>query len=299
MQRELRAILGTAFACEDDPAALAGELYGRCYMRSILDPAPPTGDTPAEDLNGILAAANGSRGEWVHGWTIEQVLDDGRILARRNGAVRAFLPGEYITQRGIGMGVKEGIEIAVYPAPGSAAIQESFYFAFGEAVAEYETGSTVRIYWNVRSEGVARLMEAVTGEFNRFQVPFRFKCLNRTSLFPRRDAAVLYIDRRFYPIAALLVESIRCQVVSHLNAGTPLFTKRLAHGLALAEDPGDSFGKHRCTILAQAMAASRGRAVQDRLVEVARQFAQRGLSLDAPWLNAGSPGGYEYPFPTA
>ena len=68
----------------------------------------------------------------------------------------------------------------------------------------------------------------------------------------------MYIDRRYYPIAALLVESIYGGVRPWLNASTPLFAKPLARGLALAEDPGDSFGKHRCTILAGAMAASRG-----------------------------------------
>jgi hypothetical protein len=95
------------------------------------------------------------------------------------------------------------------------------------------------------------------------------------------------------------VETVHGEVLPWLSRSTPLFTRQLAHGLALAEDPGDSFGKHRCAILAGAMEASRGRAVEERLAEVRRHFEERGLSLDAPWLNAGSCGQYEYPISTA
>jgi hypothetical protein len=294
MTAELSAILSAGLPSQDDAAKLSGILYNRCYIRCILDPAEEVRPVAA-DLTGILAAANRGRAIWVEGWRIEQVLDDGRIVARRNGTERAFQPGEYITHRGIGAGPKEGAAIVVYVAPGSSELQESFYHAMGESVADFESQSVVRIYWNIQAEGAPRLMESLTREFNRYQIPFRFKCLNNASHFPRRDAAVLYIESRFYPIAARLVESIHRDVLPWLNAGTPLFARRLGHGLALAEHPGDSFGKHRCEILAAAMAASQGSPVEDRLAEVRRHFEQRGLSWDAPWLNANSSGAYEYP----
>jgi hypothetical protein len=298
MTAEISAILSAGLPSQDDAAKLSDILYSRCYTRSILN-ASEDSRAPATDLTAVLAAANRGRAIWVEGWRIEQVLDDGRIVARRNGAERTFLPGEYITYRGIGTGPKEGTAITVFVPPGSSEIQDSFYYGFGESVPEYESGSVVRIYWNIQAEGAPRLMEALTREFNRFQVPFRFKCLNNASDFPRRDAAVLYIERRHYPIAALLVESIHGEVLPWLNASTPLFTKPLGHGLALAEDPGESFGKHRCNILAEAMAASSGKVVEDRLAEVRLHFERRGLSLDAPWLNANSPGEYDYPFRAA
>jgi len=147
------------------------------------------------------------------------------------------------------------------------------------------------------AEGAARLMEAVTRDFNRFQVPFQFKCGTRAAHYPRRDAAVLYLHGRYYAIAVLLVERVHLELRAWLNAGTPLFARRLADGLGFAEDPGDSFGKHRCKILAAAMAVTRGKPAEERLQEVRRQFERRGLSLDQPWLNPGSVGRYEFPFP--
>jgi hypothetical protein len=187
----------------------------------------------------------------------------------------------------------------VYVPPGSAEIQDSFYYTFGETVADSESQTVLRIYWNIQPAGAPKLTEALTREFNRYQVPFRFKILNNESHYPRRDAAVLYIGRRYYPIAALLVESIHGEVLPWLNESTPLFTRPLAWGLAFAEDPGDSFGKHRCAILAAAISATRGSPMEGRFAELRRGFDRQGLSLDTPWLNANSSGDCEYPFPTA
>jgi hypothetical protein len=45
------------------------------------------------------------------------------------------------------------------------------------------------------------------------------------------------------------------------------------------------------------MAATPGKPVEERLQQVRLQFERRGLSLDRPWLNAGSPDRYQFPFP--
>jgi hypothetical protein len=296
MLTELTAVL-TADLPSQDEAKLAVHLYLHCYIRSILDSSTP--EEPAADLTPALAAANRGRALWIEGWRVAQMLDDGRIVASRNGFDRTFLPGEYIAYRGIGTGLKEGCAITVYVAPGSAEIQDSFYYAFGETVADSESQTVLRFYWNIQPAGAYRLMEALTREFNRYQVPFRFKIINNASHFPRREAAVLYIGRRYYPIAALLVESIHTEVLPWLNDSTPLFTRPLARGLAFAEDPGDSFGRHRCAILAAALFATRGNPVDGRFSELRRGFDRQGLSFETPWLNASSSGVYEYPFPTA
>src|SRR5581483_821112 len=113
MLEELAAILSAALPAEDDAAKLADVLYQRCYTRFILDPAGEERPEP-ESLTEALAAANRSRATWVEGWTVQQKLEDGRIVARRGDAERTFLPGEYITRRGMGVGAKEGTPISVY-----------------------------------------------------------------------------------------------------------------------------------------------------------------------------------------
>lgn len=293
---ELKAIFAADLPERHDPAKLAVVLYNRCYTVSIFDPPAPA--AASTDLTPSLAAANQSQATWDEGWKIDQVLDAGRILARKGGAARAFLPGEYLTHRGIGSGPEAGARVSIFIPPACADLQPGYYYAFGETVGEFEEGEqTVRFFWNVTREGAPVLMEAVTRDFNRFQIPFRFKCSNQASDYPRQDAAVLYLHARYYPIAALVLESLHARVRHALEPGTPLFTKRLADGLGFAEDPGESFGENRSKILAAAMAATQDQAADERIRELRRQFEQRGLSPDRPWLNAGSVDRYEFPFP--
>ncbi len=292
------AILAADLPGQEHAGRLAKVLYRRCYMHSILDaPAADDSERNDGDLTSVLSAANTGRAAWDEGWRIDQILEEGRILARKGGAARSFLPGEYLTHRGLGLGPEAGKAVSIFLPAGSSDIQPGFYHAFGDTAGPFEEGEgTLRFYWNISMEGAPLLMEAITREFNRFQIEFQFKCGTRALHYPRRDAAVLYVNRRDYGIGALLAERVRERLKTWLEAGTPLFARQLAPGLGFAEDPGDSFGRHRCRILAEGMAATTGKPAEERLEEVRRQFERRGLSLDRPWLNAGSADGYEFPF---
>ena len=299
MRRQLEAVMAAEWPRMEDTAKLGRLLCDRCYNHSILDPAPPK-ITGSEDLLPSLIAANQSRPAWEDGWTIDQRLEDGAVLARKGRAARSFLPGEYITSHGLDRGPDPDDAIRVFIAPGSPDLQNAFYFAFSEAIEELGAYvPTLRVYWNIAPEGVTLLMETLTREFNRFQVPFRFKCLRHVAHYSRRDPAILYVSRRSYPIVAMLIEKIYPTVRPWLRGAVPLFTKPVAQGLGFAEDPGDSFGSHRSRILAEAVTRSHGQPVAQRLDELGRQFEQRGISPDTPWLGPGSPESYEFPFPAA
>ena len=295
---ELTVILKADWSAHRDLSKLAVALYNRCYASCILDGPPAEATRVADDLTPALIAANCGRPSWDEGWRIDQLLDGGSILARKAGAARSFLPGEFLTHRGIGSGPEPTAKISIFVPVGSTELQAGYYYAFSETVSDFDESEwTVRLYWNVTREGAPRLMEAITRDFNRFQIPFRFKCANKSSDYPRRDAAVLYVHARYYPIAASVAESIHEQVRAGLNVDTPLFTRRLADGLALSEDPGESFGENRMRILAAAILACRGQGVEQHIEELRRQFEQRGLSFEQPWLNSGSIDRYPFPYP--
>ena len=82
-----------------------------------------------------------------------------------------------------------------------------------------------------------------------------------------------------------------------------MFTKRLAPGLALAEEPAgpaDSFGTHRCGLLAEAIIRAyeqKTEAIHSRMEVLAACFDEEGLSLHTPFLNAGSVDDYHFPPP--
>jgi hypothetical protein len=196
----------------------------------------------------------------------------------------------------VGSGPAAGAMVNIFVPPSSTDLQPEYYYAFSETVSEFaEAERVVRFFWNVSKDGAPLLMETITREFNRFQIPFRLKCGRHESSYPRRDAAVLYIHARYYPIAALVLEPVHDNLRPWLDRATPLFSKHLAEGLGFAEDPGESFGENRMRILAAAMTATRAKPIEERLNELRRQFEQRDLSLDQPWLNPGSVDCYDFP----
>jgi len=200
------------------------------------------------------------------------------------------------------------------PAAGAAAFarvereswtaQPGFYFAFGRELgdAEDEHG-LLRFYWNLRSpDDAPELVRAVTRALNRFEIPFRLKCPIHPPAYRRIDTAVLYVARRHFRITAGRLADVHGSLADRLDPEVPLMTKRLARGLALAEDPGggESFGTHRCRVLAESLwDAHRAGAVDEetRDEHVRAGFRRHGLDPDRPYLDPRSRDVYEFPFP--
>jgi hypothetical protein len=281
---------------EEDPGDLARWLYEHCYTKSILAPDDEP-DAEIEDLVSLLAASNHSRAGWEQGWTIDQVLAGGRMLARKNGHARTFAAGEYISSRGPGAGPESEGPVVVFRVSESRTLQPSYYYAFSETICPFEEDTgMLRYYWNIRAAHAPMLMACATRGLNRFQIPFHMKFPVKESSYGRRDAVVLYSHCWYYSITAMVLESVYADIADHLRPETPLFTKELAPGLGIAEDPGESFGQHRCRILAQCLLDHRGQTVDEKLHAFKEAFSQRGFSLDSPWLNAGSANEYRFPF---
>jgi len=294
-------------AAQENPlvATLRNCLYASCYCKPFpaksgaAVPASPV--LPPRDLGAELSAANSGRPRWDTGWQIARIETSGQVIAQKSGKQRAVWPGEFLTFDGPGVPPRPGSQISVYFPHESRTMQPGFYFAFSEAESDPadETRLT-RFYWNLREEGAVPLTNWVTQTLNRFQVPFRYKCMTISGQFERLDAAVLYVSKKFFRISAELIASGRETLKAFLLPETPLFTRKLAPGLAFAEDPGngESFGMNRCRILAEGIwsAASKGLSKEgERMQEVARHFAQYGLSFDRIHLNAQSADFYDTP----
>ncbi|MBV8729106.1 MAG: hypothetical protein JO336_04790 [Acidobacteriia bacterium] len=289
--------LGCATAAEAE-ARLRDLLYERCYMRRLntdaRSPAMSNGNT---SLLNELRSANHGRARWQSGWRIESVLNGNWITAGRDGLTRTFAPGEFITKEGPGMPLRVGAAVDVYFAVESEYMQPGFYFAFGETVSdEWDNGCLLRFYWHLEPAGAALLLASISSRLNRFQVPYRFKCLIAPGAYIRADSAVLFVPRRCFQVVARLLRDTRRSIASHLRTEAPLFTKSLAHGLAFAEDPGaaQSFGMHRCGVLAQSMCevASNGKGLARAALEEALE--RKGVSVITPYLNPGSADIYDF-----
>jgi hypothetical protein len=288
------------FSSEADAQVKLGDLlYDRCYMRRINAPPPPlSSGRGGESLLADLQSANASRARWQKGWQILTVHNSGWIAAERDSLKRTFAPGEYVTKEGPGMPLRVGGTAEVYFAAESLHMQPGFYFAFGETVVdESDDAPLLRFYWHLEAGGAPALLHSVSTLLNRFQVPYRFKCLTNAAAYVRADCAVVFIPRRWYQIAARLLRETRRSIAAHLRSNVPLFAKPLADGLGFAEDPGggQSFGMHRCAALARAICGAAA-ANQGALsaTEVEKGLSAQGVSPSFPYLNPGSVDIYDF-----
>jgi hypothetical protein len=277
-------------------AALQAELYMTVYNRRFTG-QPPAIHAAFSNLTDELSRANAGRERWDHGWQVYEAAPNGVVQAHKHGKAQLFYPGQYQAlgaAPGAQPALQTGAFVNVYLAKEMRFFQDGFYIVLGEQVQPwYEQVTLVRLYWNVNPEGSVALVRDVTQRFNRFQVPFRFKCLSYRELYDRFDAGVLFVGRRQWDITALLAAEIYEKVKDHLAPDTPLFAKRLAPGLALAEDPGngESFGTSRCRIVAEGLWSAYARGLQSeaaRIEDISAAFARAGVPSDRPWLSPGS-----------
>jgi hypothetical protein len=175
----------------------------------------------------------------------------------------------------------------------SLTLQNGMYFAFGEHAADQpEHRSLLRWYWSVRAKGAPELVHRLSRALNQLQIPFRSKCPVYPRAFERADSFVLFTPRRHFAQVAEVAIETSTQIKEHLRSPSPIFTKPLAAGLAIAHDPddGQSFGISRARLVSQAIldAARHGR--QDDLARwdsLVQTFAHAGLSIERPHLNPG------------
>ena len=304
IERILQSLAGTPeplAARFESPTQLQHHLYVTCFCR----PLGSNGGAPVSSgsLLDELSRANAGVDLWDAGWEIAEVLPTGGIRATKDGWTRAFWPGEFVSFEGPGVAPRPGVRVTAFFPRQSTGTQAGYYFAFGNTPEEdLDDNGLIRFYWAVESRGAATLIRAATERLNRFHVPFRLKMPLDGSLYQRLDAAVLSVHKRFYPICSRLLPPVHAGVRERLATGTPLFTKRFAAGVGLAEDTGgqESFGMNRCRILAEAIwnaAREDSLASASRVDAVAQYFALQGLDLARPYLNPGSVD--QYPIPEA
>lgn len=147
----------------------------------------------------------------------------------------------------------------------------------------------VRLYWNLRADGAVPFVAAATRALNAAGAAFRLKVLHDPAAFTRCDAAVVYLARDDYPALSTLLLGLHAELAAYLSPRVPVFTATLAPGLGFAEDPGtgESFGEHRCALMAEALVTAAETGAPP-LEAIGKRFARAGLDLDAPHLGPAS-----------
>lgn len=291
---------------------LRGFLYGIYYngsMRSALA-LDGEGNSLALDLEnntflGLdlgfyerLHNSNCGEGYFDSDWAITKEEPDGSLVVTKGGLRLHIQRNKHF--QAVEKAALIGDSVAIRLPKNR--VQNGFYMAVGNAgFSCFQEGAnqpvTVRIYFNLTPEGAVAVMGALTQELNELAIPFSFKVLYNPKEYGRYDSGVLYFDKRDY-------EAVRkvCQIVytghqSHFNSEIPLFTKQLAPGLGLAEEPDqkfaekESFGMNRCQIVANGLLKAwyQGNdSTEGRMQAIYEQFYTLGIDLQRVYLNANS-----------
>ncbi|NEU78039.1 T3SS effector HopA1 family protein [Nostoc sp. UIC 10630] len=175
-------------------------------------------------------------------------------------------------------------------------IQNGFYMAVSDAGSDTHP-QTVRVYLNLTHEGAVAVMESLTQQLNQIRIPFTFKVLYNPSDYGRYDSGVLYFEKSNYQAIWQVLKSVYAEKRSHFRTEIPLFTKLLAPGIALAEEPDckfaavESFGMNRCQIVANGLLEARQKGDESphkRMESIYQHFSLLKIDWQHSYLNANS-----------
>ncbi len=272
-----------------DVAGLAHLVYSELYVRPRRAPSAPA----EQGFVAALSEANRSATGWEADWTLV-AHERGRLVAERGGLRVYCNPGEVVGADRV------GAKVHVRVGKENRAISPGYYFFFGETLDTRDPAvpHTVRVYFNLDALAATAFVDGVTSSFNRARLPFVAKVAASPSGFCRADAAVIYLDPETYLLAKPLLRSLRASLGRRVHSLTPLFTKPVAPGVGLAEEPGtgDSFGEHRSRAVAVAVTrafAENVRAQDARLELALGVFRESGIDPERPHLSLGHRDVYE------
>ena len=281
------------------PTLLASDLYAGLYTRPGPVPTGMSDPMAQRDFVAALSAANQGRGTWEPHWRIGEVDEDGRVAVTKDELTFWVDPSGLRPRDGR---LAPGEWCRVRVAKELRGLMPGFYMAIGDPDEDDRRDDDeplVRLYWHLTPAVAVSYMAEATTHLNAAGVPFRTKVVNDPSAYQRADAGVLYFGRRHYDRIRGAIARVFQAVRDGLRPEVPLFTKRLAPGLGLAEDPrnGMSFGQHRCHLVAHALwrAFERGAATREARAEsLASTYREAGLDPLRPYLEPHAPDVYDF-----
>lgn len=291
---------------------LSGFLYGIYYngsLRKTLAQDANNNDIPLDLENNTFLGVDLEFYERVHesnsgdgyfdpGWMVIKEESEGSLFVAK-GELKLYIERDRHLQPEEHKAVV-GDSVAIR-LPKNV-VQNGFYMAVSNSGAQSHgtpdnPSKIVRVYFNLTPEGTTEVMGMLTQELNGLSLPFSFKVLYNPGDYNRFDSGVLYFDKSNYEVVKPVLEKIYTKNQSYFKSKVPLFTKVLAPGLSLAEEPDskfsavESFGTNRCQIIANGLLEAwqkNSNSPEDKLKAIFEHFSLLGLDWQRAYLNANS-----------
>ncbi|MDZ8090999.1 MAG: T3SS effector HopA1 family protein [Nostoc sp. DedQUE05] len=239
-----------------------------------------------------LHKSNTGEGYFDPGWSVLRQESDGSLAVTKGGLTLHIERDRHLqlTEQSASVG-----NIVAIRMPRNL-VQNGFYMAVSDAGPDTHP-QIVRVYFNLTPEGAIAVMESLTRQLNQIKIPFTFKVLYNPSDYGRYDSGVLYFEKTNYEAIRQVLKNVYAENQSHFRTEVPLFTKLLAPGLALAEEPDckfaavESFGMNRCQVVANGLLEARAtgdESPQSRMAAIHQHFSLLGIDWQHSYLNANS-----------
>ena len=209
----------------------------------------------------------------------------GEVLARRGGMQRLLKPGDYVELLQPGLAPQPGTSVLAVDCLDSTELMPGYWVTHSENWFPVH-GTLLRVYWNLEPRGAPKLTRILTE-----LLPPQSFCLKipaDPSAFNRTDAVVLYL-RSPAGVVWRAVRRAHDAVSSWLAPEVPPLTGRLDSGIAIAEHAAaatESYGQHRCRLIAEAVLAAAALGVTDYVSAIRQRFADERIDPDRPWMAA-------------
>ncbi|MBD2457214.1 hypothetical protein H6G80_24450 [Nostoc sp. FACHB-87] len=244
-----------------------------------------------------LHANNHGKGYFDSSWQVLRQEPDGSMAVTKSGLTLYIEPDCHLKPHS--KSAKPGESVSIWMPKNH--LQNGCYVAVSDVGQEQQSVDAElgigRIYFNITADGAIALMDSLTQHLNQASLPFTFQVLYNPRAYGRYDSGLLYFEREDYPAIHQILQAVYKEHQSHFQPQIPLFTKFLAPGLSLAEEPiqkfaiQETFGMNRCQIVAHALLEvwQKGKdAIEERMNSIEKHFALHSVDLQRPYLNPSS-----------
>ena len=278
----------------DSFGGLAVALYTDRYCRLPDGAEPPAAETAASFL-AKLKAANPVGQRHQDGWTIMRVDSGGLWLVDGVQQWRYATLNEVVPLAGA---IAPGLPVRLVPQRDVVTAPMGHFVIFGRDGFDPQTGRQIRFYWNLKPDGAAAFLHEIGARLERRRIPFQAKVPVDPNGYARTDCGVLYLNDEEAEAARDAVAATYRLLTGSLRPSVPLFTREIAPGLGFAESPPtrESFGMHRCGLVAEGLLRAEHRGAREpepRFAILRDRLTAYGLDPDRLERNPSS----HYPYP--
>ena len=240
-----------------------------------------------------LCTNNHCKDRFESGWLVIEKTEE-FLLVRKNDLTLHIISDRHLPTQQQNAQIGDVVAIRMPPQ----LVEPGYYIAVGSRGSINDLLDTiiVDIYCHVSSDGAIALMDRLTTQIDRMAIPFHFKVLYHPDTYQWCDAAVLSVTRNDYTQIQSILTNVYRETQSYFQSEIPLFMKRLADGVGIAErilaknSSSATFAQYCSQLIAEGLVnawkADR-QTPEIKLKHIYDRFNETQIDLTQPYLNPG------------